>query len=140
MDVKVGDHAAFHKLGLHKVARNVDALLLVELARDRELDLAGELRVLAQFGHLDLVPQGRAVAQTFRRAFRQHHFGMNDANLVGEVVRTIEPVIVEPLGGAVRSRGDRARSGAAGNDFCREVVDRHVGNPVTANKRRRHDV
>ena len=47
VDIEVGDHPAVHKLGLHKVPGKFDALLLVELARDRELDLARKLRVLA---------------------------------------------------------------------------------------------
>ena len=140
MDIEVGDHAAIHELGPHKVPGKLDTLLLVQFVRDRELDLARELRVLAQFGCLDLVPQGRAVAEPFGRTLGQHHFGMDDTRLVGEVVRTIQSIIVEPLGGTVGGGGHRARSRAARNDFCREMVDRHDGNPVTANKRRRHDV
>jgi len=40
MEIKVGDHAAIDKLGLHKIAGKLDALLPVHLARNRKLYLA----------------------------------------------------------------------------------------------------
>ena len=61
MHVEVGDHAAIDKLLLHEIAGELDALLLVHLARNRELHLAGKLRVLALLACLHLVPQGCAV-------------------------------------------------------------------------------
>jgi len=61
MHVHVRDHAAIDKLLFHKVLRELDPLLLVHLARNRELHLTGKLRVLALLACLHLVPQGRAV-------------------------------------------------------------------------------
>ncbi len=40
---------------------------------ERELDLAGKLRVLAQLGDLDRIPQLLACTKMIRRAVRQHH-------------------------------------------------------------------
>lgn len=61
-------------------------LFLGQLARNGEFDLAGKLRVLALLGGFDRVPELFAVGKFLRRAFRQQHFGMDDAVLVGEVM------------------------------------------------------
>ena len=61
MHIEVGHHAAFDKLLFDEIAGELDALLLVQLARNRELDFARQLRVLALLAGLDLVPQGRAI-------------------------------------------------------------------------------
>jgi len=61
MDIEVRDHAAFDKLLFDKFAGERDALHLIHFARNRELYLAGKLRVLPDLPRLDLVPQGRAV-------------------------------------------------------------------------------
>jgi hypothetical protein len=47
MHVEVGDHPALHELLFHEIASEAYALLLVHLARDRELHLTRQLRVLA---------------------------------------------------------------------------------------------
>src|SRR3546814_7743581 len=60
MHIEVGHPAAFDELLLDELAGELDALLLVQLARNRELDFAGKLRVLALLAGLHLVPQGRA--------------------------------------------------------------------------------
>ena len=83
---------------LDEVAGQLDALALVHLARDCELDLARKLRILALLCRLDRVPELLAVGKLGRRAFGQHHFGMNDAGLVGEVMVAVEPLIVQPFG------------------------------------------
>jgi hypothetical protein len=57
MHIEIGDHPAIDELALDEVARQPDALGLVQLARNRKLDLARQLRVLAQLGCLDRIPQ-----------------------------------------------------------------------------------
>src|SRR3546814_5780464 len=47
MHIHVRDQAALHELLFDKLAGELDALLLVQLARNRELHLARQLRVLA---------------------------------------------------------------------------------------------
>src|SRR3546814_5789767 len=64
MHIHVRDHAAFHELLFDKIAGELDALLLVQLARNRELHLAGKLRVLTFLASLDLIPQGRSEEHT----------------------------------------------------------------------------
>jgi hypothetical protein len=124
MHIEIGDHAPVDELLLHKVPRQFDAIGLGHLTGNGELDLAGELRVLAHFDGFDIVPQLRPVAPFLRRAFGQH-FAVHDAGLVGEIVVPIEPLIIEPIGRAIGSGGHGARAGSARNDFGREVVDRH---------------
>src|SRR3546814_19891508 len=87
----IGDQAAFDELTLDELARERDPLLVRHLARDGELDLAGELRILALLDRLDLVPQRFAVVQTLGRVLGQHHFGMDDARLAGEIMIPPEP-------------------------------------------------
>ena len=131
MHIEIGDHAAIDELVAHEVAGQLDALLLGHLARDRELDLARKLRVDPLLGRLDLVPQLFAVGEMLGRAVRQHHFGMDDARLVREVVVPVEPLVVQPRRRAIGGGRQRARSGSARDDLGREMVDRHDGNPST---------
>ena len=56
MHVKVCHHTAVDELNLDEVAGELHALLAVQLARQGELHLAGELRILALLGGLHLVP------------------------------------------------------------------------------------
>ena len=140
MDIEIGDHPALDELGLHEVAGQFDALLPGHLARDRELDFAGELGILANLHRLDIIPELFSISPLFRRAFGEQHFAVNDARLVREVVGTAEPLIVEPIGGAIGRGRDRAAAGGARDDFCGKMVDRHSGVPFTANQARRHDV
>jgi hypothetical protein len=94
MQVEIGDHPAIDERALDEVARQPDALGLVQLARNRKLDLARQLGILAQLGCLNRIPQLFPIVPRLRRAIRQHHLGMNDAGLVREVVIAIEPLIV----------------------------------------------
>src|SRR3546814_5355400 len=94
MHGEIGDHAAFDELTLDEPARERDPLLVRHLARDGELDLAGELRILALLDRLDLVPQRFAVVQTLGRVLGQHHFGMDDARLAGEIMIPPEPFVM----------------------------------------------
>jgi hypothetical protein len=140
MNIEIGDHAAINELLLNKVPRQFDAVGLGHFTGNGELDLAGELRVLAHFDGFDIVPQLRPVAPFLRRTFGQQHFAVHDTGLVGEIVVPIEPLIIDPIGGAIGSGGHRARAGSAGNDFGGEVVDRHGDTPDTPKSARRHDV
>ena len=65
---------------------------------------------------------------------------MNDAILVGEVMVTVEPVIVESFGCTIGRGGNSTAPAGAADDFYREMEDRHDGNPSTPSKPRRHDV
>ncbi|MCY1170356.1 hypothetical protein D9M73_104240 [compost metagenome] len=110
MHVQIGDHAAVDKLVAHEVAGERDALFLGHFSGNRELDLAGELRVDPLLGRFDLVPQLFAVGQMLRRALGQQHFGVNDAGLVREVVMAVEPLVVQPRSRTIGSGSNRARS------------------------------
>src|SRR3546814_12506621 len=73
MDIEVGDHACINELALHKVAGKLDALRLDHLAGACELDLAGELRILAFLYGLDIIPKLLAVTLIRLGARAQHH-------------------------------------------------------------------
>ena len=138
--IQIGDHAPIDKLALNKVTGEGDALFLVQLARDRKLDLARELRVLALLGCLDRVPQLLPVGQMPGRAFGQQHLGMNHTALVGEVMGAVDPLIIQVASRAIGSGCHRAAPCRAADDFHGEMVDRHDGNPFTLKSARRHDV
>jgi hypothetical protein len=140
MDIEIGDHAPVDEFTLHEVAGKLDPVRLVHLAGNGELDLAGELRVLAQFRRLDIIPELFTVAPFLRRAIGQHDFAVHDAGLIGEVVVAAQALITQARGRAIGGRCHRRGAGGAGNHFGREVVDRHDGNPFTLKSARRHDV
>ena len=140
MHIEIGHHAPIDELPLHKIPRQLDAIGLAHLAGNGELDLAGELRVLAHFDRFDIVPQLRPVAPFFWRAIGQHDFAVHDAGLVGEIVVPIKPRIIEPIGRAIGRGGHGARAATARNNFGREVVDRHGDTPDTPKSARLHDV
>src|SRR3546814_12218952 len=83
MHVEIGDHAAFDELTLDELARERDPLLVRPLARDGELDLAGELPLLALLDRLHLGPQRFAVVPTPGRLLLPPHLVMDDARLTG---------------------------------------------------------
>ncbi len=101
MHVEIGDHAPIDEFGPNKVAGELNALCLRHLAWDGELDLAGKLGVLADFERLDIVPEPFAVAPCFRRIFRQHHLGMDDAAFGGKIVAAVKPLVAQPRARAV---------------------------------------
>ena len=61
MHIEVRDHAPIDKLLFDEIAGEAHALSRVHLARDRELDFARQLRVLALLAGLDFIPQASAV-------------------------------------------------------------------------------
>ncbi|CAA0093325.1 Uncharacterised protein [Starkeya nomas] len=103
MHIEIGDHALIDKLGLHEVAGQFDALRLCHLARNGELHLAAKLCVLSFLEGFNIIPEPFAVVPLLWGVFRQHHLGMDDARLVGEVVVTAQPVIAQPGGRARHS-------------------------------------
>ena len=60
-DSEIDDHAAGDELFMGEAADELDLLPVVELARQAEGDLAGELGILALLGGLDGVPQALAI-------------------------------------------------------------------------------
>jgi hypothetical protein len=65
---------------------------------------------------------------------------MKDACLVGEIMIAVDAFIVQPFACTIgRSRNGTA-SARPSDDLCAEVKDCHVGNPVTSQSLRRHDV
>ena len=123
--VEIGDHAPIHKLRLHEVAGEFDALCLCHFARKGEFHLAGKLGVLADFERLDIIPQPLAVAPRLWRVLRQQHLGMDDAALGGKVMAAIKPLVAQPRARAVGGRRYRAGAGLAANDLDVKMIDRH---------------
>ena len=61
--VEVRHYPAVNELPLDEITRERDTLLAGQLAPDRELDLTGQLRVLALLDPLHLVPQRGAMGK-----------------------------------------------------------------------------
>jgi hypothetical protein len=78
-----------HELLAHEIPRQLDRLRLRQLARQGNLDLAGKLRVLALLSGLDRIPETLALPKLIGSILRRHHFRMDDAALVGEVMAPI---------------------------------------------------
>src|SRR3546814_20309443 len=96
MDSDVGDHACINELALHKVAGKLDALRLDHLAGDCELDLAGELRILAFFYCLELITTLLAVTPLRLGARGQQHLRVYNARHVREDMPAVETCIARP--------------------------------------------
>src|SRR3546814_2626580 len=75
------------------------------------------------------MPELLAVTPTPIGALGQHHFRMHNTRLVGEIMAAAKPLIMQPRGRTVGRSGDSAAADSAGNDLCREMVDRHDGVP-----------
>src|SRR5690606_1702715 len=123
------------KLGLREVTGQFDALRLRHLAGNGELDLAGKLGILTQFGGFDIVPQPFAVGPMLGCVLRQQHLGVHHAALGREVLITVEPVVAQPRGRAVGSGGHRALAALAGNDLDVKMIDRHRDPSIATLKR-----
>jgi hypothetical protein len=136
MDIEVGDHAARDELPCNKIARQCDTVSLIHLARNRKLDIAGKLRVLANLARLDCIPKRLTVRQSFWRTFGQQDLRMNDTRLVGEVMVAAKPLVGQPFGSAIGSRRNRARTVSATDNFGGEMVDRHDTQKCLTFKRR----
>ena len=126
MHVEVRHHAACHKLLTNEVLRQRNPLGLRQFARQGELDLARQHRVLAPLDGFHLVPQCRAVQPALRRTGGQHDLGMHHARLRREVVRPAKPLVLQLGRRAVGRRRNRAAPLRALDDLGREVVDGHV--------------
>ena len=107
----------------------------LSLARKRELDLAGKLRVLADLERLDIVPKPFAVAPRLRRILRQHHLGMDDAALGGKVMAAVEALVAQPRSRAVGGGRHRAGARLAANDLDVKMIDRHRDQIIGTAKR-----
>ena len=143
MHIQIGDHPPIDKLLLHEVPRQLDALRLAHLSWYRELDLAGELSVLADLAGLDLVPQHLAVLPAFGRAFRGHNLGVNDAGLVREIVRPAKPLVAQLRGRTIGGRRHGAGAVGAGDHLGAEMIDGHAAPSLGSHlvsSARRHDV
>ena len=101
MYVEIGDHAPVDEFAPNEVAGEFDALRFTHFAGEREFDLPGKLGILPDFARLDVVPQPFAVAPSLRRILRQHHLGVHDVALGGEIVAAIKPLVAQPRARAV---------------------------------------
>jgi len=126
MHVQVRHHAARHELLAHEILRQADRLGFPKLARQADLDVAGELCVLAFLAGLHLVPQRAAIQPAVRRAVGQHDLPMHHAGLGRVVVIAVEIVVVQALGGTIGGGRNRAAPGGAADHLGGEVVNRHA--------------
>ena len=110
----------------NELAGERDGLCAGELARQGELNLAGELRVLALLRRLDLVPQHRAISPALRRTSGQQDLRVDDVGLAREIVRARLTLIGQRRRRAVGRGRHRAAPARPRDHLSREVIDRHV--------------
>ena len=123
--VEIRDHPAGHELLLHVGPHQLDVVGIRELARQRQLDLARQLRVLAPLERLDLVPQQLAIGEPVRCPRRQEHRRVDHARLARVVERHPAAGIHQPPARAVGRRRHRTPARAAADDLRREMEHRH---------------
>jgi hypothetical protein len=99
--VEIGDHPAGHELLLHVGPHQRDIVGIRELARQRQLDLARQLRVLAPLVPPDLVPQVLAIGEPVRCPRRQEHR------------RVDHPRLARALLAPARTRSDAPQRGSS---------------------------
>ena len=131
----VGDLPARQHLLEHELPHQRDVLLFRQLDRQRDDELAGELRILALLERFDPVPErlhgagDRAIgdqrARPFRRVGRQQEFLMGEIALVGIVDRAALGLVFHPRAMAIRRRQHGAAAIAAADELGREMRDRH---------------
>ncbi len=125
MHIEIGDHAETDELAPNEVPGERDALRLPHLARQGELHLAGQLRILADFECLYSIPKPLTVAPSFRRILWQYHLGMDDPALGRKVLIAVQTLVAQAGGRAVRRRCHRAAPGLPANDLDVKMIDRH---------------
>jgi len=97
MNGKIDSRAIAIGKSLCEGARQRQALPGVKLMRQRDLEFAGNPRVLSGLGNLGSIPQGRPVLRPFRHnTIGQDDFGMGDTLLVGEVMRKPVTLVLDP--------------------------------------------
>lgn len=74
MHIEVGDHAARDELVPDKVPREINALGLIKLARNGELDLAGKLGIAPLLASLNRIPQALPFVELFGRILWRQNF------------------------------------------------------------------
>ena len=126
MHIEVGDHAAGDELFTDKVLRQRDRLGLAELARQGNLDLARQHRILAALARGHLVPQRLAVQPAARGTFRQQDLRVHHTGLGQEILGASEFGVIQRLGGAVGGGGHHTAAGGALDHLGLEVIDRHA--------------
>lgn len=95
--------------------------------REREIDFAGELGVLAPLQSLNLIPQPLAVLQKLRCAGRQQDIGENDAAPSAVLMKLSGAFVAKALACAIGCCGNSRLSSGPADDLNREMIARHVG-------------
>ena len=111
VDAQISDHASRHKLGLDKLADQVEPLRRIQFGRQGNVNFACDLGILPLFNGLDCVPQCRAIRGPGRRAGRREDFPMLDAALAAVVVDLARALVHQLQAGAVGAGGNAAAAG-----------------------------
>ena len=136
VDGPVADHA-FGGEPVAEREREFDALPSAEVVRERDLELAGELRVAGALDRLDLVPEGRAVGEALGGAVGQHDALGDETVFTGVVVHEAVALVLDLRARAVGCGGDRRAARRAGGDLYGHVVHGHKSSSFPATWPRR---
>ena len=122
MNGDVGDHAFGDELLLYEAAQQIELLMLAELMRQSEIDLARQLSVSAHLHRFDAIPKPFSIRQPGRAAFRLQDLRMNDTAPPTVVGHSAMAIIPQPLPGSIGGGCHRRTSIRAADDLNREVI------------------
>ena len=125
-------HPVLHKSGA-VVLHQFDLFGALQLVRDGDLDLAGELGVAAFLYLFYAVPKSRTVCEGQRRVFGQQNLRMDDTAFSGIVMNDTVPFVGEFRSAAVCCGGNGGSALTAADDFDAAMIDRHEPSPVLRN-------
>jgi hypothetical protein len=126
MDRHIGDHAPAHKGFTDETQDEFSPLNVVQLVRKREIDFTGELRVLARFHSLNVIPELLPVRKEWGGTLRPQHLRMNYATPAAEIANPSVPDVMKPLTRPVRRHRDRRAPLASSDNLDREVIGGHT--------------
>ena len=126
MHVEIGHHAAVDEQLLHDGPGELDVLRLRQLVRQRELDVTGQLGVLAPLCRLDRVPQTLPVGELVRCPRRQQDRRVQEVGLVLEVVAPVAPRVVQPGRGPIGGGRHDRLAARARDDLHAGLEDGHA--------------
>lgn len=125
MQSEVCAHAKVNELGGNKLPDELELLRLAQLARESDIDLAQELRVLPLLRSLHRVPQNPALFERLRRPWRQQDFGVKNLFATRVVVDDSGPLIDQQFASTIGRTGNRACAIGARYDLGRKMKNCH---------------
>ena len=112
MQGDIGHHATVDEMALDETAHQLEALCRIQFIRQRHVELASKLGILADLHALDGAPQQLPVLKPRRGPNRQHDFGVSHPAASAVIMKFAGAVIAYLRPAAIGSGSRRLSSGA----------------------------